>query len=421
MLRGGIGVFHHPLVPNTDLSLGFARTTASLVAGADGVTPLFNIDNPWPTGLLQPTGNTLGLNTLLGQGISGPLRTQALPSQLQWSFDVQRQLPWSVVAEIGYAASNGYRLPATVQYNQVPPEIVAELGSAINQTVPNPFYGIITDPTSSLSLPTVQRGQLLRPYPQFTSVSGSQVPAGQSNYHALQMRVERRYSSGLAVLLAYTFSKTIDNTSELGGFLGTTPGFQNNYCFACDRSLSYQDVPHVLRLSTRYDLPRLTTNTVLKHAVNGWSFGSFLSIESGTPVFVSSPNDSASFGGGSGMRPMATGEKAGLGSVELTDGVRYFNSNAFRRTPQYQFGNVSRTLPDVRNPRSWNWDALIEKRFRLTERVSLDFRSEFFNLTNSVIFAGPSTSITAGDFGRITSLRQVNTPRQLQFALRLSF
>ena len=118
---------------------------------------------------------------------------------------------------------------------------------------------------------------------------------------------------------------------------------------------------------------------------------------------------------------MATGEKAGLGSVELVDGVQYFNANAFRRTPQFQFGNVSRTLPDVRNPRGWNWDALIEKRFRVTEQVNLDFRSEFFNLTNSVVFAGPSTSITAGDFGRISSLRQVNTPRQLQFALRLSF
>lgn len=421
VLRSGVGIFHHPLVPNTDLSLGFSRSTSSLVAQADGVTPQFNLDNPWPAGLLQPTGSTLGLNTLLGQGISGPLRTQGLPYQLQWSFDIQRQLPWSWVAEVGYAGNAAYRLPSSVQYNQVAPEVVTQLGSAINQTVPNPFFNIITDPTSTLSLATVQRGQLLRPYPQFTSVAGSQVGTGQSNYHALQMRVERRYSNGLAVLFAYTFSKTIDNTAELGGFLGTSPGYQNNHCFRCDRSLSYQHVPHVVRLSTRYDLPKLTTNKLLGHVANGWGLGSFLSIESGTPVFVSSPNDSASFGGGSGMRPNATGDKAGLGSVDLVDGVQYFNSAAFVRTPQYQFGNVSRTLPDVRNPRLWNWDVLIEKRFRLTERFNLDFRSEFFNLTNSVVFGGPSTSITAGDFGRITALRQNNTPRQLQFALRFSF
>lgn len=421
VLRSGIGIFHHPLVPNTDLSLGFSRQTTSLIAQADGVTPNFNLSNPWPTGLLQPTGNTLGLNTLLGQSLSGPLRVQGLPSQLQWSFDVQRQLPGNWVAEVGYAANNAYRLPSSVQYNQLPMDTLTSLGSAVNQTVPNPFFGIITDPTSSLSLATVQRGQLLRPYPQFTGMGGSQVGTGQSSYQALQTRIERRYANRLAVLFAYTFSKTIDNTAELGGFLGTSPGYQNNYCYRCDRSLSYQHVPHVVRLSTRYDLPKLTANKALGHLVNGWGVGSFLSIESGTPVFVTSPNDSGSFGGGSGMRPNATGQPAGLGSIDFVDGVQYFNAAAFSRTPQFQFGNVSRTLPDVRNPRLWNWDALVEKRFRVTERVNLDFRSEFFNFTNSVVFAGPSTSITAGDFGRISSLRQNNTPRQMQFALRLSF
>ena len=73
VIRSGLGVFHHPLVPNTDGSLGYSRNTASLVAGADGVTPLFNLNNPWPSGILQPTGNTLGLNTLLGQAIGGPI------------------------------------------------------------------------------------------------------------------------------------------------------------------------------------------------------------------------------------------------------------------------------------------------------------------------------------------------------------
>jgi len=93
------------------------------------------------------------------------------------------------------------------------------------------------------------------------------------------------------------------------------------------------------------------------------------------------------------MRPNATGQPASLGSIDFVDGVQYFNAGAFSRTPQFQFGNVSRTLPDVRLPRNWNWDALVEKRFRLGERVTLDFRSEFFNLTNSVIFAGPAERI----------------------------
>lgn len=419
VIRAGFGIFHHPLVPNTDLALGFSRSTSSLIAEPDGVTPRYNLSNPWPTGLQQPTGNSLGLNTLLGTGISGPLRIQKLPLQSQWSFDIQRQLPWNWVVEAGYAGTNGYRLPAGVQYNQLTRAQVAEYGSRLLQTVDNPFFGIITDTSSTLSQARVQQGQLLRPYPQFTGMTGSQVGTGQSSYHALQTRVERRYSKGLAVLFAYTWSKTIDNTSELGGFLGAAPGYQDNYCFACDRSLSYQDVPHSLRFSTRYDLPKVTKNKLLGYAVNGWGIGTFINFDSGTPLSVSSPNDSNSFGGG-GMRPMATGQKAKVDNIEWRDGGTYFNTAAFTRTPQFQFGNVSRTLPDVRIPNSWNWDALIEKRFQLTERFALDFRNEFFNLTNSVVFAGPGTSITAGDFGKIT-LRQNNTPRQIQFALRLSF
>ncbi len=81
---------------------------------------------------------------------------------------------------------------------------------------------------------------------------------------------------------------------------------------------------------------------------------------------------------------------------------------------------MSRTLPDVRNPGTVNWDALIEKRFTITERFSLDFRTELFNAINQVNFGGPVTSITAADFGRIR-LSQVNTPRQIQFGLRLAF
>jgi hypothetical protein len=425
VMRGGFGIFHHPLVPNTDLSQGFSRVTTALITQPDGVTPLFNLSNPMPDGILLPTGNALGLSTMLGLSISGPIRQQRLPYQSQWSLDIQRQLPWSWVADLGYAGAAAVALPSGVQFNQLPMEFMS-LGSQLLQTVPNPFFGIITDSTSTLSRSTVQRGQLLRPYPHFTGMSGSQVPAGHSSYHALQFRLERRFSKGLAVLLAYTHSKVIDNTAELGGFLGTSPGFQNNRCFPCDRSLSYQHIPDVLRISYRYELPLGRAKPYLNRGlpariIGGWSLAGFLTWDNGTPVSVSSPNDSNSFGGGSGMRPNATGQKAALdGGRTYVEGAPYFNAAAFTRTPPFAFGNVSRTLPDVRNPGTANWDVLIEKRIAISERFSLDFRTELFNALNQVIFGGPVTSITAADFGRIR-LNQVNTPRQIQFGLRLAF
>lgn len=425
VVRGGFGIFHHPLVPNTDLAQGFSRTTSSVVAAPDGVTPLFNLGDPFPQGVLQPTGNSLGLLTLVGFGISGPLRQQRLPYQSQWSLDVQRQLPWSWVIDVGYAGNAAVALPRGVENNQLPMEQLA-LATALNQTVPNPFSGVITDPTSTLSRATAQRGQLLRPYPHFTGMGASQAPVGHSTYHAMQVKLERRFSQGLAVLLAYTTSKLIDNAAEIGGFLGTSPGFNNNYCFACDRALSYQDIPQVLRLSYRYELPagvgkRYLNRGWAARVIGGWSVAGFVSAESGTPLSVSSPNDSNSFGGAAAMRPNATGQRARLdGGPTLADGGLYFNPAAFVRAPQFTFGNVSRTLPDVRLPNNVNWDLLVEKRISISERVALDFRAELFNALNQVIYDAPSTSVTAGDFGKVT-LRQVNTPRQIQFGLRLSF
>ncbi len=424
VVRSGFGIFHHPLVPNTDLAQGFNRTTTSLITAADGVSPIFSLSNPFPSGILQPTGNTLGLNTLLGQGISGPLRQQRLPYQSQWSFDVQRQLPWSLVVDAGYAGNSAVALPSSVNYDQLPDALLAQ-GTALVATVANPFLGVITDTTSTLSRATVQRGQLLRPYPQFTGMSASQAPVGHSSYHALQLKVERRFSQGLALLFAYTHSKTMDNTAELGGFLGASPGFQNNNCFSCDRSLSYQHIPDVVRISYRYELPfgvgkPMVNHGVMARVVGGWALAGFISLENGTPITVTSPNDSNSFGGGSGMRPNATGQKASLDTRQYADGAAYFNAAAFVRTPQFAFGNASRTVPDVRNPGNVNWDVLIEKRMSISERIALDFRTELYNAPNQVIFGGPVTSVTSADFGKIR-LNQVNTPRQIQFGLRLSF
>jgi len=120
------------------------------------------------------------------------------------------------------------------------------------------------------------------------------------------------------------------------------------------------------------------------------------------------------------MRPNATGQKAKLDDRQYVDGAPYFNAAAFVRTPQFTFGNVSRTLPDVRVPGNVNWDVLIEKRMLITERFNLDFRTELYNAVNQVIFAGPVGSVTSADFGKIR-LNQVNTPRQIQFGLRMSF
>jgi hypothetical protein len=242
----------------------------------------------------------------------------------------------------------------------------------------------------------------------------------------MQLKVEKRFSGGLAILFAYTHSKTIDNIGEALQAGGDITGFMNSNCFTCDRSLSLQHVPDVLRTSVRYELPfgygrKFMNKGFLGRVVGGWSLGSFWSWDNGFPTRVTAPNDSNSFGGGTNMRPNATGLPASqTPTVVYQDNAPYFNRDAFSRPAAFTFGNVSRTLPDVRNPGTNVCDALIEKRFTITDRIGLDFRAEMFNVFNHANWAGPGTNLISADFGRIF-LRQVNAPRQIQFGARLSF
>jgi hypothetical protein len=156
-------------------------------------------------------------------------------------------------------------------------------------------------------------------------------------------------------------------------------------------------------------------------ALGGWALGTFYTLDGGRPVAVSSPNNSNSFGGGTGERPNATGIPAALpGGPQICDSCLYFNPAAFTQTPQNASGKVSRYLPGVNSPTAWNVDTLIEKNTQIREGLRLTFRAELFNAFNDVTFAGPTTSVTSSTFGKII-LSQTNTPRQVQFSLRLAF
>src|SRR5215468_1874853 len=289
VIRTGFGIFHHPPAaweqfPN---ALGTTRTVNSIATQSDGVTPLFNMGNPFPQGVPAAWGNTAGLAIALGQNITGPLHTREIPYQANWSFDVQRELPLKFVVTAAYVGNAGVHLMTPIQYNQIPDSALAQ-GSKLISVVPNPFYGVITDYTSTLSLPTVQYGQLLRPFPQFLNVKGINVGAGHSSYHAAQLTVERRFAQGLAVLFGFTYSKSIDNVGEMTSVAGTRNGPQDNYCLVCDRSVSDQNEPYAMRMALRYDLPigsgrRFIKSGIASRVLGGWSLGAFITIDAGRP------------------------------------------------------------------------------------------------------------------------------------------
>ena len=165
VLRAGFGIFHNPLLStDRDTTQGFSRATSNIVAQAGWRYADFQSLQSVPARIGAAPGNSLGLATNLGLAIAAPVHMRKTPYQEQWSFDIQRQLPWSIMADIGYTGTHGVALPATVALNQLPLSQLA-LGTQLAQTVTNPFFGYITDPSSTLSQPTVQYAQLLRPLP----------------------------------------------------------------------------------------------------------------------------------------------------------------------------------------------------------------------------------------------------------------
>jgi hypothetical protein len=435
VVRAGYGIFHAPVWVNlgNPLSQGYSATTTSNPAQANGVTPLYNMDSPFPSGLTPVTGDSLGLATNAGLAIAGYTRQQKVSYSSQWSLDVQRELPYNFVVKLGYVGNSGTHLYVPVNFNQLPDGDLAQ-GSSLTATVANPFYGVITNKTSPLAAPTVRAFQLQLPHPQFQTMTAYGTGEGHSDYNALQLSIERRFSQGLAVLFDYTHSKMLDNVGDY--FL--SGGFQDNYCPSCDRSISQQDLPDVIRLSLQYELPfgkgkPFANHGVLAETIGGWLVGTFYTYDNGAPVELTSPANSTNstnvFGGGSTIRPDVTGASTAVpGGRHIVIGQgasvvsEYFNPAAFSATPAFTFGDARRYQETIRLPGTLNFDMLAEKRFPLPESEELTFRFEAFNAFNRVQLTGLNTSYssTPDTFGYLLP-SQANSPRSLQASLRFAF
>ncbi|MCX6623728.1 MAG: carboxypeptidase-like regulatory domain-containing protein [Acidobacteria bacterium] len=215
VLRTGFGVFHsvwwQPFVRAT----GFVSTT-TMVTSLDGnLTPADTLSNPFPQGLVAPTGNSLGLSTLLGQSLSGTYDYwRKNQRNFRWSFGFQQELTQELSVELNYVGQRGTRLPLSTGTGDNDRNLNAldqkfySLGSRLNVRVPNPFKGLIPLP-SGLAGDTVTVGQLLVAYPQFSAVSLQRNTGGDSYYHSLQATVNKRFNHGLTAQLAYTWSKEL--------------------------------------------------------------------------------------------------------------------------------------------------------------------------------------------------------------------
>jgi hypothetical protein len=388
------------------------RTENLWVTSIDGITPLNLLKNPFPNGFQPSPGSSQGLLTQAGANLQAPLRDTVSPWTIQYNVNVQRELPWAMFVEIAYVGTRGFDLSTVgesgLSLNQLDPQSMS-LGSALNQQVSNPFYGIVNN--GVLSQPTVARGQLLRPYPQFTDIIPLYHSGAKSRYNALQITGRKRMSHGLMLEGSYTYAQA----REIG------MSHQNSYDLEASWALASYDIKHRFVISYLYELPfgrnrrfGSGVSPLVNAFIGGWQFNGITTIQSGTPLSITASNTAGIFG--ARTQPNNNGQDPRLeGPVEDRLG-RYFDTSVYSQPPNFTFGNEPVFSPVLRAPGVRNFDLSMFKNFDL-RRATLQFRVEALNAFNTVQFSGPNTSVTSSSFGVITA--QANAPRQMQFGLKL--
>lgn len=415
VVRGSYGLFY---LPTTGVYIrlagtGFASQTAYVPSIDGGLTPNGSLSDPFPQGIVEPSGSARGLTTGLGTDIIGDLRSLARGTSQQWDVDVQQQLPGNWVAVAGYLGNRGRNLAAARTFDYLPESALAS-GSALQELVPNPYAGIIA--SGPLSQPMVPRSMLLTTYPQFTNATGLANWAS-SDYHAATVRVERRVNRGLSMLVAYTYSRLMDNNLGNGSNNFSESGsnaVQNWDDLDAERAVSTGNQPHRLVISGGYALPFGRSGPALYRGLaGGWQVNAIAQFVSGNVIAVTA--NAPALGG---SRPNLTGENPSLDNPTVD---RWLNRDAFTNIPAFTFGNAPRNLPDTRTQALRNLDLSFFKDVSLPANTRLQLRAEIYNLMNTTTLGNPVSNINAANFGAITTQRSGTAPRRIQFGVKFLF
>jgi hypothetical protein len=359
----------------------------------------------------------------LGQGVFSVDRQLGSGYAQQWNLALQQELPHQLAVEVAYAGSKitHVGIPDT-NINQLTAEQL-QIGAALLKRVPNPFYGEIPI-SSSIGDPTIPQAQLLKPFPRFTAVSLFRNNVGNTNYHALQAKLEKRFSGGLSFLVSYTRSKLIDEASSvfdaaiLTGPIANSP-VADSFNRKLERDVSTGDIPNVFVASYTYELPigpghQLHPGGFAGALLGGWEAAGAITLQSGLPLALTQATNFNAFAGFGTQRPNRVSDPELPSSERSTS--QFFNVQAFVQVPQFIIGNSSRN--PVRGPSYRNTDIALIKRTPIREQMNVEFRAEIFNLTNTPPLGAPNVVLGTAGFGSITS---AGDPRVIQFALKLNF
>jgi hypothetical protein len=420
VFRSGYGIFFVPDYYGNGPSIGYSQATPWVGTVDNQITPFNTLSNAFTGGQVLPQGSALGGLTDVGFGLNpvvNPVRHS--PYVQQWMGGFQYSATNNDLIDLNYVGNHGVHVLAQyLEWNQLPTQDLVQ-GNALNDQVPNPFYGHIAASGCGLDQPTIVRGQLLRPYPEYCSVTEAPPAVGSSNYNALQATYTHRWHSGLNMSVSYTFSKFLDNVQGASGwaFPGSGSSVRDSYNLARERSVDTSDIPQSLVVNYIYELPfghgkamGADWNRPVNAVLGGWQFTGILSAKSGFPLSITPANNNTdSFGGN--QRPDLIGDpKPANQSI-----THWIDASAFSQPPAFTFGDAPRNLASLRAPHYFDWDMGMEKWFSFTERKRLQFRFEMFNALNHPSFFAPDQNLGDASFGTIN---QAYPARDMQLAVK---
>jgi hypothetical protein len=316
---------------------------------------------------------------------------------------------------VAFGADNRNRIPYAMQYNAgVEQQLTQSMVLSVNY-VGSLGRHLFIQPSGNTALyPGPGPVSARQPYPQYGGAFSFDENVGNSTYNALQAELKQSFSNGLSFRASYTWSKSQDIQSE-----GQSGSIETIYDLARDYAPSDFNRTQLFVFSGSYQLPvgkgkkyLSTSNKATQAFLGDWVVNWILTMNSGQPYTIFASGDVANVGGGS-----QRGEQIGPNTGFNQSINEYFNTAAFTNPALYTFGNLGRN--NLTGPAYKDFDFSTYKNFSLTERLTLQFRAEFFNILNHPSFGLPDSTVTDGNFGIISST--ASSSRNIQFALKLMF
>jgi hypothetical protein len=390
----------------------------------NGITPAFKLDAGLP-----PFPQPPSIDPSFSNGNSTAWwnnEAVRLPESYDWTLSMQRQFGSSWVVEAGYNATVGAHLVSgLLRYNQVPFSAFQKYGLTLLQSSITSAAAIAAGIPKPYPSFTGSVAQALRPYPQFLDIltrEGHGDKSGHSSYHALTLKVDKRFSAGFQMHGSYVYSKLITDTDSYMGDNSALDHFNRRL----EKSVGRYDQTHNAKAGYVWELPfgvgrRWLTTGIVSKVIGGWRLAGVHYYTSGSPLELTNNNSYNIFNGRSNATVTTNeGWIAEHDNPDWRGADRYFQPRAyFGPQPTDRLGNAPRFNGAARFPGSFGENYSLAKSFHFTEGIRLDFRWELFNLFNRVRFDPGSRNLDDPNFGRV--LNTLNDPRRMQFGFKLYF